>query len=130
MISKKLRSVACAMLVWILGVSCYLLSFYLPVLENPDLQSNSVLALAIIPSACLGTYLFYKKSYIKPALFALVVILVATSLDALLTVPLFIIPSGGSYASFFGDAMFYIILVELYVTVWYFGNYITQNVKA
>ncbi len=130
MISKNLYSILCAMLVWILGVSFYLLSFYVPVLENPDLQSNIVLALAIIPSACLGTHLFYKRSYLKPASLALTFIIVATLLDILITVPVFLIPNGGSYSAFFGDPMFYIIVVEFYFTVAYFGNYLTKTAKA
>ncbi|PIA77673.1 hypothetical protein BFR04_09555 [Gaetbulibacter sp. 4G1] len=127
MISKTLFSIVCAILVWILGVSFYLLSFYVPILENPELQSNIVLVIAIIPSACLGTYLFYKKSYMKPSALALTFIIVATILDALITVPVFVIPNGGSYSEFFGDPMFYTIVVELYFIVLYYGNHLTKN---
>ena len=123
MISKKLFSMVCAILVWITGVSAYLVSFYVPILENPELQSNIVLALAIIPSACLGTYLFYKNSYMKPSTLALTFIVVATILDSLITVPVFIIPNGGSYSEFFGDPMFYTLVVEFYFIVLYYGNY-------
>lgn len=62
MINKKRYSIVCAILVWILGLSFYLLSRYISVIENSELQSNIVLVLAIIPSSCLGTYLFYKKA--------------------------------------------------------------------
>ncbi|MCA0931317.1 DUF5367 family protein [Lutimonas saemankumensis] len=130
MISKKLYSIVCAILVWILGVGFYLLSFYVPVLENPELQSNIVLALAIIPSSCLGTYLFYKKGYLKPASLALTFITVAIVLDMLITVPVFVIPNGGSYSSFFGDPMFYTLVVEFYFIVLYYGNYLTKTVEA
>lgn len=130
MISKKLFSIICAILVWILGVSFYLLSFYVPILENPELQSNIVLVIAIMPSACLGTYLFYKKSYIKPSVLALTFIIVATILDALITVPVFVIPNGGSYSEFFGDPMFYTIVVELYFIVLYYGNHLTKKLEA
>ena len=34
--------------------------------------SNIVLALALIPSASLGTFLFYKKGYLKPSVLALI----------------------------------------------------------
>lgn len=130
MINKNLYSIVCAILVWILGVSFYLLSFFTPVLENPDLQSNIVIALAIIPSASLGTYLFYKKSYRKPSILALTFIGVSVVLDSLITVPLVIIPDGGSYSTFFGDPMFYTLIVEFYFIVFYYGNYLTKNVKA
>ena len=131
MISKNLFSIVCGMFVWILGVSFYLLSFYVPILENPELQSNVVLALGIIPSACLGTYLFYTKSYIKPSALGLTFVIMATLLDAIITVPVFIIPNGGSYSDFFGDPMFYTIVVEFYFIVFYFGNHLTnKKIKA
>lgn len=128
--SKKLYSIVCAMLVWLLGVSFYLSSFYVPVLENTELQSNITLALAIIPSSCLGTYLFYKKSYIKPTALALTFVIVAIVLDVLITVPVFIIPNGGSYSDFFGDPMFYTLVVEFYFIVLYFGKYLTKKIKV
>ncbi len=127
MISKKLFSIVCAILVWILGVSFYLLSFYVPILENPKQQSSIILALAIIPSACAGTYLFYKNSYMKPSALALIFIIVATILDVLITVPVFVIPNGGSYSEFFGDPIFYTIVVEFYFVVLYFGNHLTKK---
>lgn len=130
MISKNLFSIVCGILVWILGVSLYLLSFYVPILENPELQSNVVLALGIIPSACLGTYLFYTKSYIKPSALGLIFVIVATLLDVIITIPVFIIPNGGSYSEFFGDPMFYTIVVEFYFIVFYFGSHLTKKLKA
>jgi len=130
MINKNLFSVVCAVLVWILGVCAYLLSFYVPLLENLDLQANLVLALALIPSTCLGTYLFYRKSYMKPFLLALVFIVVITIMDASITVPVFLIPHGGSYSEFFGDPKFYLIALELYLVALYFGKYLTNKKTA
>ena len=131
MISKNLFSIVCGIFVWILGVSFYILSFYVPILENPELQSNVVLVLGIVPSACLGTYLFYTKSYIKPSALGLTFVIVATLLDVIITVPVFIIPNGGSYSEFFGDPMFYTIVVEFYFIVFYFGNHlINKKIKA
>ncbi|EDP70014.1 hypothetical protein FBALC1_10792 [Flavobacteriales bacterium ALC-1] len=131
MISKNLFSIVCGILVWILGVSFYLLSFYVPILENPELQSNIALALGIIPSACIGTYLFYTKSHIKPSQLGLTFVMVATLLDVIITVPVFIIPNGGSYSKFFGAPMFYTIVVEFYFIVFYLGNHLTnKKIKA
>ncbi|RKR13965.1 hypothetical protein CLV91_0034 [Maribacter vaceletii] len=127
MINKNLFSIVCGILVWILGVSFYLLSFYVPILENPELQSNVVLVLGIVPSACIGTYLFYTKSYIKPHTLGLTFVIVATLLDIIITVPVFIIPNGGSYFEFFGDPMFYTIVVEFYFIVFYFGTHLTNK---
>ncbi|WP_420574104.1 hypothetical protein [Kordia sp.] len=130
MIRKNLFSIVCATLVWVLGVSFYLLSFYISIFENIELQSNILLVLGIIPSACLGTYLFYTKYHMKPIALALTFVVVATLLDAFITVPIFILPNGGSYSEFFGDPMFYIILVEFYFIVLYFGTHLTNKIKA
>ncbi|KAA1243406.1 DUF5367 family protein [Aquimarina sp. RZ0] len=130
MISNRLFSIICAILVWILGVSFYLLSFYIPILENPEQQSNIVLILTIIPSACIGTYLFYNKRWMKPSALALTFIIMAIILDALITVPVFAVPNGGTYSKFFGDPVFYTIIVEYYFIVLYYGNYLTKKIIA
>lgn len=130
MIRKNLWSFACALFVWVFGVSFYLLSYSVPILKDPVLQSNIVLALAIIPGAGLGTYLFYKYSSMKPSSLALTIVLVAVFLDALITVPVFVIPNGGSYSAFFGDPVFYILAVEIYFLVLYFGQYQIKRMEA
>lgn len=130
MISKIVYSIIYGILVWALGVSFYLLSFSISILENQNLQSNIVLVFAIILSACVGTYLYYKKNYIKPSSLALSFVMVAAILDSLITVPVFIIPNGGSYSEFFGDPMFYILIVEFYFIVMYFGNYLIKKGKT
>ncbi|WP_025743118.1 hypothetical protein [Aquimarina pacifica] len=127
MISKRLFSILCAILVWALGLSFYLLSFYIPILENPEQQSNIVIALTIIPSACFGTYLFYANGFMKPSMLALTFVIMAIILDALITVPVCIIPNGGSYSQFFGDPVFYTIIVEYYFVVLYCGNHIIKK---
>ena len=130
MINKIIYSVVCAILVWVLGVSCYYLSSFLTILPNIQLQSNIVLALAIIPCACIGTNLFYKKSFIKPSVLALIFIGISILLDALITVPVFVIPNGGSFSDFFGDPVFYTLVVEFYFIVLYYGEHLNQRFEA
>jgi uncharacterized membrane protein YfcA len=130
MIHNNTRAILSAIMVWILGVTAFLLSYSFSVLSNPDLQANITLILAIIPSVCLGTYLYYKKGRITPAKLALIFMSIATILDVLITVPTFIIPAGGSYATFFSDPMFYIIMVEFYCITTYFGNYFIKKQQA
>lgn len=127
MINKILFSIACAALTWILGVYSCLLSSSITILENSGLQSNIVLALAIIPCACLETYLFYDKTFMRPSTLALTFIVVSIVLDSLITVPLFIIPNGGSYSQFFGDPIFYTSVVEFYFIVVYYRSFINRT---
>lgn len=120
-------SVGYAMLVWLLGVSFYLGSYYLAILQNPELQANLVLALAIIPNACFGTYLFYKRSEMSPLRLSMVFVAIAILLDALITVPVFIIPEGGTYLSFFGNVSFFLIAIEYFLVVVGYGSYISSK---
>lgn len=128
--SNQLLSIITAIIVWLLGVSFYLASFQLSILKNVEVQANIILALGIIPSVYLGTYLFYKKASPKPSYLALTYIGIAATLDALITVPLFVIPAGGSHLEFFSNPVFYLIVVEIYVLVFYFGNHLTKTIRA
>lgn len=127
---NKILSIVYALLVWLLGVFFYVSSYSLPILNNPDLQANIVIILAIIPSACLGTFLFYKKGKMKPSSLGLTFALTAMLLDILITVPVFIIPAGGSYTTFLKDPVFYTVMVEYYFIVFYYGQHLTQKNKA
>jgi len=61
----------------------------------------------------------------RPPSLAITFIIIATILDAFITVPVFIIPNGGSYSEFFGDPMFYILVVEFYFIVdFHFDNFL------
>ncbi len=124
---NQLSSIATAVLAWTLGVSIYLLSYTLPLLENPELQANLALAIGVIPCAALCTYLFYRRGNMAPTLLALRFVLVAALLDAIITVPVFIIPAGGSYAGFFGHPMFYIIVAEFFIVVSLVGKSYAKN---
>ena len=65
-----------------------------------------------------------------PSALALTYIIVAALLDAIITVPQFIIPYGGTYSEFFGDPIFYVILVVYYLTVFFSGNHLSKKIKA
>ncbi len=130
MIHNKTRAILSAIMVWILGVTSFLLSYSFSVLSNPDVQANITLTLGIIPSVCLGTFVYYKKGSITPSNLAFIFMGTAAALDMIITVPMFIIPAGGSYAEFFNDPMFYIIMVEFYFITTYSGNYFIKKQRA
>jgi hypothetical protein len=104
--------------VWILGVIAYVASWSLPVMPDPDLQANWVLAIAIIPGALIGAHMYYRKGH-KTNGFVLGVsmFLLAMILDAAITVPLLIMPYGGDYTTFFTYPGFWLIAVEYVVVV-------------
>lgn len=110
---KSVRIVILGVSIWIIGVSMFLLSYYIPILNNPELQANLILMLAVIPLVWFGTKIYYQK-YSNPngIILGLAFFTTAACLDALFTVPYLIIPNGGSYKAFFMDLGFWLIGFE------------------
>jgi len=103
--------------VYILGILAYVGSFFIPIMNDPELQANIVLMLAIMPAAYLGAHTYYKRGHTTHGTtLGLAMFSGAIILDAIITVPFFIIPNGGTHLSFFSDPGFWLIGVE-YMTV-------------
>ena len=87
-------------------------------MEDPEFQANLVLTLAVIPITIFGANFYYKKGN-KTNGFKLGILMfsIAMTLDALITVPLFILPEGGSHFTFFTDPGFWLIAVEYILVV-------------
>ena len=103
-----------ALLVWTLGILAFTASYFFPVLADADLQANWVLSLALIPAATLGAHIYYGKGHrTNGFLLGAAMLVVVILMDAMVTVPFFIIPYGGSYTRFFLDPHFWLIAVEL-----------------
>lgn len=110
---KHLRAIGIGIIIWIIGVSIYNISFFIPILENPVQQANTALFIAVVPLVWLGALQYYKKdNHTQGYWIGLTFFLIAGTLDALITVPLFIIPNGGSHHEFFTDPGFWLIGVE------------------
>ena len=124
---KHVRAIGIGVVIWIIGVSLYALSFYIPILENPELQANIFLSIGVVPLVWFGSKLYYRKNNTtKGYWLGLVFFLIAAVLDALVTVPLFIEPYGGSYYSFFTAIGFWLIGMEFVITAtcyWYVEVY-------
>lgn len=111
---KQIKAILIGVLVWILGVSIYSASFFIPILEDLELQANLFLAIAVIPISWLGAAIYFKIEQETPRFrIGIIMVLTAVTLDALLTVPFLIIPYGGSYQSFFTAPAFWLIATEI-----------------
>ncbi len=121
---KIRRAILSATITWLLGVSAYTLSYFMDWMDDKAFQSNLVLVLALIPSTILGAYFYYRKHYDTNG-FNLGVIMLITimTLDALITVPLFIIPEGGNHVTFFVDPWFWLLAIELIMVAWLYSRY-------
>lgn len=107
-----------AIIVWTLGVTAYAGSYFIPIMEDPDLQANWVLSIALIPATVLGAHLYFRRGYrTNGLLLGSFMFLVTILLDACITVPVFIIPNGGDHLSFFGDPGFWLIGLEYIMVV-------------
>ncbi|GAB4509781.1 MAG: hypothetical protein Tsb004_11310 [Allomuricauda sp.] len=124
---KHVRAIGIGIFIWIIGVSLYTFSFYIPILENPELQANIFLSIGVVPLVWFGSKLYYRKNNTtKGYWLGLVFFSIAAVLDALVTVPLFIEPYGGSYYSFFTAIGFWLIGMEFVITAtcyWYVEVY-------
>ncbi len=118
---KTTRAIAIGIAIWGLGVASYSASFFVPIMENAEQQANIVLFLAVMPLVWLGSRFYYKKDASTHGhKVGLMFLMTAAALDALITVPLLIIPAGGSYVEFFTAIGFWIIAFEfILVTLLY-----------
>lgn len=122
---KHLRTISFGIIIWILGVSVYSVSFYIPIFEDLELQANILLSLGILPIVWFASKLYYtKKSTTKGYWLGLIFFITATVLDALITVPLLIIPNGGTYYGFFRATGFWLIGLEFIAaaTLYWYAN--------
>lgn len=120
---KHLRAIGIGIIIWIIGVSVYNLSFTITIVEDAQQQANMLLFIAVMPLVWFGAKQYYKKDtnthgyWVGQTFF-----LTATALDALITVPVFIVPNGGSYYQFFTDLGFWLIgfeFIGITVLYWY-----------
>ncbi|WP_106144830.1 DUF5367 family protein [Flagellimonas meridianipacifica] len=130
---KTLRTISIGTLIWILGVSLYTLSFYVPIMKNAELQANLILFVMVMPLVWMGCRLYYRDNReAHGLLLGLVFFGISAALDALITVPMLIVPNGGSYQSFFIDLNFWMIGLEFILVAllyWYFKvNLKTKNI--
>ena len=106
-----------SLVVYILGITAYVGSFFVPIIGDPEFQANLVLMITIAPAAFLGAQLYYRKGHMTHGfILGCAMFIGAIILDAVITVPVFIIPNGGNHISFFGDPGFWLIGLE-YVAV-------------
>ncbi|MGB5236588.1 MAG: DUF5367 family protein [Flavobacteriaceae bacterium] len=129
---KTFRAIMIGAGVWFFAVAFYTLSYQFPILENRDEQANLVLLTVVLPLVWLGSHIYYKKDTTTHGIkIGQVLLLTAAFLDAVITVPLFIIPNGGSHSSFFLDPGFWIIAFEMIATaVLYYYITIYPKIKS
>lgn len=124
---KTIKAIIIGGFIWILGASFYTASYFLPFLEDLELQANLVLAISLIPNAWLGARLYYKwEPNMSGFKFGVIAVITAILLDVIITVPFLIIPYGGTYERFFSAPAFWLIVVEYLLIIVSYWNF---NIK-
>ena len=102
------------MLFWTTGVAFFLASFSVPVMSDAELQANIVLFIVVPPLAVLGAWVYYRGGSSTPG-YALGVLMFAVggTMDALITVPVFMLPTGVTYVEFYSDPKFWLVGLEI-----------------
>ena len=110
------RAIVSGVITWILGILVYSAPYFLPFIEHSDRYINVVYPLAVVPAIIIGAYSYYQIGYKTNGIkLGAIMVMVAIVLDALITVPLFIIPEGGNHFSFFTDLGFWLIATEFVI---------------
>lgn len=110
---KTKRAILTGIFIWIIAISFYYISSNVTFFEDVENLPNTVLFISIMPLVWFGSSYYYKKdTKTHGFMVGQTMLLTAVALDAMITVPLFIIPNGGSYYTFFTDLGFWIIAFE------------------
>ncbi len=113
---KTTRAILIGIVIWIIAILFYSISFAIPIVEDLDTQANIVLFVVVMPLIWFGCHFYYKKDNKTHGLkVGQTLLLTAVTLDALITVPFFVIPNGGSHFGFFTSLGFWIIAFEFLV---------------
>lgn len=125
--TKKIIGIG--IIIWIIGVSLFTLSFYVPVLEDPEKQANAVLFISVPLLVWFGARQYFKNGLNTQGYrLGLGFFMTSMTLDALFTVPFLMIPNGISYYQFYTDIGFWLIGSEfLIVAMLYRGVKLLSN---
>ena len=127
---KTQRAILLGIAIWIIAILFYSISYAIPILENLHTQANVVLFVVVMPLVWFGCYFYYKKDNKTHGLkVGQTLLLTAVALDALITVPLFVLPNGGSHYSFFTSVGFWIIAFEflLVASLYWYARVYSKN---
>lgn len=115
---KIVRAILAGSIVWVMVFSLFTLLSFVPIAKDSQNLQSIIVGLFLIPFAYLGAKTYYKKgSTTNGFIIGLIMVTSALILDALITVPLVVIPNnGGDYLTFFTSATLW-ILVTINLTV-------------
>ena len=127
---KTKRAILLGIVIWIIAILCYSISYAIPLLESAEKQANVVLFVVVMPLVWFACSQYYKVDKETHGIkVGQTMLLTAVALDALITVPIFMIPQGGSHYSFFTSLGFWIIAFEFLIvaTLYYYARVYSKH---
>ena len=126
-----LRATVSSIIVYAIGISVFVGSYFIPLMDDQDLQANLFLMMGIIPAGYIASRFYYNQRLnTRPIILGMCLFAGAIVLDALITVPVFIRPLGGDHFTFFGDPMFWLIGLEYVLVISISGRVIMETELA
>ncbi len=111
------------LIVYVIGITFFLGSYYYPMVEDLELQSNITISIVIIPASIFGARFYYRKiSNTNGLLLGITMFAIAALLDAVITVPFFFMPAGGTHYEFFVNPWFWLVALEYVLSVFIYNQ--------
>lgn len=125
---KITRAILTGVIIWILIFISFTLMSFIPNLKDELTLQNSIIYILLIPITYIGVRFYCKKEQTTSGLkIGLITIITSLILDALITVPLVIIPNGGSYTSFYSDPFLIFMVTEILILFFLFWKFKFQK---
>lgn len=111
---KLLKASLLGLLLWFSIFLLFTVFSFIPSLKAATIIQYVILYIYIVPIVYLiGRYYYKAKINFNAWLFGIILVVTGLFLDAIITVPLVIIPEGGSYIAFFTDPFLWILIAEV-----------------
>ncbi|MBY0425990.1 MAG: DUF5367 domain-containing protein [Cytophagales bacterium] len=116
---KNFRAILTGGLVWVFIFISFTILDIIPTIKDSMNLQALIVGVLIIPFALFGASIYYKNGNNNNG-FVLGIKMVVTALllDALITVPFVVIPTGGSYQSFYAFPLLWLLVVVNITTVY------------
>lgn len=116
---KKFRAILTGALVWVFIFISFTILGTIPTIKDSMNLQALIVAVFIIPFAIFGASVYYKNGNNDNGfVLGIKMVITALILDALITVPFVVIPTGGSYLSFYTFPLLWLLVAVNIATVY------------
>ncbi len=111
---NKIRAVLSGIILWIMIFSLYTLISFIPLFRQSIILQNSIVFIGVIIFVYFSVLFYFRKGKkISGLMLAILMIITALGLDALVTVPMVMIPQGIGYKIFYATPFLWLMVAEI-----------------